>query len=160
MTDQPEVFYVRADKTWGKATTLPQGAYQITEETFNLLQDNADCLDISIVDGKLHISVSLISYKRKALHLVELTVGNYRVGDDKLADLRDCVIAETSFFDSANGNILDAVEAKSLFAYFVSRQNELRRVAYVYVDLVRNAKSPEDVDAALESLDQTLKGIP
>lgn len=154
--NEPDIYYVREDKTFGAATELPEGAYQITRDVYELLQLNPEYLDIRIQDNVVHLTVSLISYKRSAVIEVQKLVGNVMPSKQRMDHLMQAVITQQGCFDSEEKALLNRNETRELLRDLVAHQNKVLYLGHKHETRINESGSPQEVDSILESFENLI----
>lgn len=157
--NEPNVYYVKDDKSFGAATELPEGAYPISKDTYDLLVLNPEYLDIDIRDNTVHLTVSLISYRKNAIAEVHKMVGRVEPSKNRLDCLMCSVITQQGCFDPEAQTMLTPEETKELLAKLVAHQNRVRYHGHKHRTRIKEAESPREIDAILESLENLIGTI-
>ena len=159
MTDpNATLCYVYPDGSHGRASYLPEGAYQIGEEYYQIIEDNPDVVDVTVEDGVVHIRPSLISYKAKACVAVRADIAKAMPGEQRLNRLHRAVTARQGCFDAESGLFLDDKETVGNFNALVMLSNQLLYLESKYLSRINLALDVHQVDHYLEMFQRALQG--
>lgn len=150
--------YVLPNGSYGRSTQPPHDAVAISEEIYNMLEDNPGMLDIEVTDGSVRISPSLISYKARAVEVIRNEVGKLLPSEQYLNQLHRSVACEQSCFDEVLG-WLTVEDTRKTFAQLNERYNKLRFIQHDSTSRVEQATACTQVDILLEEFSHTLGAL-
>lgn len=155
---EKSICYVNLDGSYGRATSLPEGAQEVGEEVLLLLEENPDLIEIRVEGGLIHVTPSLISYKAEACGHVRRGITEVIPGEDRLNRLMRSSVLGIGCFDVESGLYLDKDETQGNFQTLVQLSNDLRYLEAKYISKINQAPDATTVDHHLDVFQRTLQG--
>lgn len=147
-------YYVTHSGGHGASNFVPEGAHEIDEGTYQLLEENPALVMVEFINDTVKIALNLPNYKAAAKEKVRLLISRALPDEYTIRRITSASLVDAACFVA--GQMYRGSELKALLAKQVILENDLQYLQYKYVNRIDAAATPEEVDRALENIDKTV----